>query len=862
MSKKILNSRAKVVKISLVALVGCVSLCANESDAQYELSDVKIDANRSNSSVEISTKDSFGGKTTISRKMIEATPAGNGDITSLLKTNHALKFSNSNSRSTTPGEIDPAEISINGSKSYQNNFMIDGMNINNDLSSDGKRSYSTDSIWEPAAAISQGMAIDSDFIESVDVYDSDISAKYGSFTGGVIDAKTRDPRAGFHGKISMSHTRDAWAKYHINEDDSVNGGSTDEFEDSANADNQPHFKKYTTRLNLEGFLTDNLGLMFGYTNTRSKIPLKTYRSSATNEKYTSQISNQRRNIDNYFLKALWYATDRLTITPSITYAPQSAQVYRSNAKDSFREEKLGGLNAGVTADYEFDIAKFSQKLAYSKLETSRDASNQYAYTWKYSDAKDWGVKNGSSFEGAFGDVNQLQKTLTYNADLSFNEFDLWLSEHKFLTGFEIKKQEAYYEIPEEFVAAGQGVSLKNSNCNPNDKYCSKDSSFGGKGQYLTYLQTYGPGRVDLKTTSMAWYLEDSIKIKNLTLRPGVRIDKNDYMNKTTVAPRFSSSYDLFGDGDTVLSFGRNRYYGRNIFDYRLRDGRNNLVKYSRRNNATYSTNFISNGEGESDTKFNELDMPYDDETSYGLSQNLAGLNFNFKYINRKGRDQIIRTSARNMQGVCNTAAGYSRSCYTYTNNGKSDTKTFRIGVKNNDPFKIYGTAHTFELSYDHFETKTNNNRSTTAISSDIINDEKMVMYKGKLIRYYELPVEDFSDPWTVTLTAVSRIPQLNLTVSNFFTYKGARDVIAKNGTVTIAGTKYDNYENINLGKRFSWDGRIGYDQKIGKDMSMFVNLDVTNILNKQKKSAPTSTSSNKVTYELGRQFWLEAGLKW
>ena len=93
MSKKILNSRAKVVKISLVALVGCVSLCANESDAQYELSDVKIDANRSNSSVEISTKDSFGGKTTISRKMIEATPAGNGDITSLLKTkSRALNF--------------------------------------------------------------------------------------------------------------------------------------------------------------------------------------------------------------------------------------------------------------------------------------------------------------------------------------------------------------------------------------------------------------------------------------------------------------------------------------------------------------------------------------------------------------------------------------------------------------------------------------------------------------------------------------------------------------------------------------------------------------------------------------------------
>ncbi|MBR8462424.1 hypothetical protein KDE12_06095 [Campylobacter sp. faydin G-105] len=35
-----------------------------------------------------------------------------------------------------------------------------------------------------------------------------------------------------------------------------------------------------------------------------------------------------------------------------------------------------------------------------------------------------------------------------------------------------------------------------------------------------------------------------MKLGNLIFRAGVRFDGDDYMDKNTIAPRFSSSYDL------------------------------------------------------------------------------------------------------------------------------------------------------------------------------------------------------------------------------------------------------------------------------------------------------------------------------
>lgn len=846
--KENINSKRNLA-ISLV-LIFCLDVSAADKE-KHRLSDVRVDANATSSpGLVVGKKDDFQGTTTISRKMIEATPSGNGDITSLLKANPSVKFSNTNRQSTTMGEIDPADISINGSKFYQNSFIVDGMSINNDIDPAGNKN-NAQNVWEPLSGSSQGMAIDSDFIESLDVHDSDVSAKYGGFTGGVIDAKTRDPKKGFHGKFSMAHTRDNWTKYHISEN------MEDDFQNSSDASNQPKFKKYTTRLNLEGFLTDDLGLMFGYTNTRSIIPLKAYRSSSTNEKYVDLQAKQRRNIDNYFLKALWYANDRLTITPSIVYAPQWAKMYRNYAKDSFMYQKSGGITTSLSIDYEFDFAKMYNQISYSSLESSRDSENQYNKTWSYSTDKDWGKKNGTSQEGALGDINQEQKTLGYKSEFVFNEFKTFDISHNVIAGLEVKKQEAFYEIPEKFILAFAPKDLNGASCN-GDPFCSEGiTKDGWRGQYLTKLDVYNQGKINVNQNSWAVYFEDKMDIGRLSIRPGVRFAGDSYMDKKTVAPRFSASYDVFDDANTILSFGKNRYYGRNIFAYRLKDGRNSLQEsYSRR---ALNDQFKLDSASSNNVKFSQLDIPYDDETTFGIKQKIDNFELAFKYIDRKGRDQIITTKEKNLSGYCGkNRLGRTIACNVYSNDGYSDTQTWNVALRTIEPFKIMSTNHIFEISYEHFKTKTNaSNYDTT---EDTIR--KDIYYNGKIIDYGDLPARDYNRPWAIKFTSVSKIPQYGITLSNFLSYQGSVNAIVKNGNIRINRKSYDHYEDIRLGKSFSWDSRIGYEVKLPKNMSAFVNLDIYNILNRSNKAKTKSTNSADTVYEAGRQFWLEAGLKW
>ncbi|HYQ50055.1 MAG TPA: TonB-dependent receptor plug domain-containing protein, partial [Pseudomonas sp.] len=131
----------------------------------------------------------YMGATVISGKAIRAFPGANGDITTLLQMHPSVQFSGAQKSSNTPGEIDPADISINGAKFYQNNFMIDGISINNDLDP-GAHGYSENRQFDAAPSNPHGIALDADLLQEVKVYDSNVPAEYGGFNGGVIDAIT------------------------------------------------------------------------------------------------------------------------------------------------------------------------------------------------------------------------------------------------------------------------------------------------------------------------------------------------------------------------------------------------------------------------------------------------------------------------------------------------------------------------------------------------------------------------------------------------------------------------------------------------------------------------------------------------
>lgn len=195
----------------------------------------------------------------LNRGVLDGNPSGNGDITSILRILPNVQYDNAQNRSTTPGEIDPANISISGGLFYQNNFQLDGFNMNNDLDPIGGGTVGSGGASQGLrGGRSQGFNIDTSLLESITVQDSNISAAYGGFTGGVVEANIRKARRdGFHANISYQYTSDKLTQYFIHEN------AESRFATSSDENYQPHFTKHLVKASAEGHVTKNLGLIGG-----------------------------------------------------------------------------------------------------------------------------------------------------------------------------------------------------------------------------------------------------------------------------------------------------------------------------------------------------------------------------------------------------------------------------------------------------------------------------------------------------------------------------------------------------------------------------------------------------------------------
>lgn len=132
------------------------------------------------------------GTQKITEAQIKRRPSTNGNITELLKSNPTVAFSNQAETSIGAGEIKPEEISFHGEKFYNNNFTVDGITNNDNMNpASGNATLNAQNgmeVYELPSEGSQSMWIDSSLLKSVEAFDSNVSAKYGNFTGGVVNA--------------------------------------------------------------------------------------------------------------------------------------------------------------------------------------------------------------------------------------------------------------------------------------------------------------------------------------------------------------------------------------------------------------------------------------------------------------------------------------------------------------------------------------------------------------------------------------------------------------------------------------------------------------------------------------------------
>ncbi|VEH68718.1 TonB-dependent receptor [Rodentibacter pneumotropicus] len=174
----------------------------------------------------------------------------------------------------------------------------------------------------PGISHTQAYFFDASTLSKVEVHDSNISASLGGFMGGAVVAKTKQ----YNGKDSVSlkyrTTNSGWAK--MNADNSAQN-LLDKIRPDADgvAAFQPKYRKQTFNIVLEKGLTDNLGMVLGYSKRHSRIQQNRLIGYDTEAKLNKQ--NHLRNSDNLLLNFNLAASEKDRVELGFRYSNYKEQ---------------------------------------------------------------------------------------------------------------------------------------------------------------------------------------------------------------------------------------------------------------------------------------------------------------------------------------------------------------------------------------------------------------------------------------------------------------------------------------------------------------------------------------------------------
>lgn len=774
------------------------------------------------------------GTQKITQVQIERMPTKDGNITELLRNNPNVQFSNTSDTSEAAGEIAPNEVSINGAAFYSNNYTIDGLSNNDNLNpaSDNsvKGGHDVDgySPLDLPGGGTQSFWIDSNLLQNVEVFDSNISAKYGNFTGGVINAELKDPdlsKAG--GKVFYRITRDDWASFKVDD--------KEKFQRAESLGSQPQFTKQQYGIVLNQPIGDKTGLLFQYSRSESKIPF--------HHANLDEWNNQRRTNETFILRGVYLPDNGDLLKATVMYSPHESRYYKTNIKNGKFTNTGGGVQVNLQWDHKLSWGEMKTILGYKKTGNQiKHASKEYNY---YVTGMDWCSSYNSagrciySSEGGYGEFKTEKQMWTLKQDYKVNAFDTGSLEHKLAFGWEADFARAKYKRDEDTY---------------NNTYRVINTNNPSFGQYLRTYTVYPARNVNVGDNTYAAYLEDAMRWKRLSATVGFRIDHDEYLGNTNVAPRFSTSYDVFGDGSTQLFGGANRYYSGTILSYKLRKNIGQNSVYSR----TSPTSSFTLKEGNRSYDVEGLKTPYSDEYNLGFSQKLYDTLWTFKWVKRQEREQFTRTS-KSINGVTN---------YFMTNDGKSNNNTFSLTAAPIKPFKFKYVDIDFNLGAQISKTKSNY-KSYDALALD--DGIEAMILNGKLQSILNgLPATDYNTPWSTFLELNTHFPDLRLNWSQRFSYNsgyryyktdtGSCPAISPNACGSYVG-KVKVYDEQKQGSYFNLDWRFVYKQPTFKGQYLEFSIDINNVLNRKVLASMNGSGSN-ATYKMGRNFWLGVSYNW
>lgn len=573
------------------------------------------------------------------------------------------------------------------------------------------------------------------------------------------------------------------------------------------AELQPKYNKQTFNILAEKRLNDNLGMVFGYSRRTSSIEQNRLIGFDKNAKNKAQLDkqNHQRLSDNLLLNFNWTPQEKERIEFGLRYSNyKELKYFKENINNNVSDyhQALGSTLAWV---HSFNSGVWTNTLAYDRFQDKRKSSSNSVETTSVLDEENYDLLY--NFEkGGYGNSHLTQDNLHFSTEYVMDPFYLASTEHSISIGgiYQATKYQFY---------------------RPQDVHSKVVQILGANGSNPTEMilsdSTTSKGRVKTSYQNIAIYAEDLIKWRKFELRPGIRIERDDYLKNNNLAPRFVARYRPWDN--TGFTLGLNRYYGRSFASLKLA---NRILK-------------INDDSTRQHQNFSSLKTPYADELSLSFDQNMGNLALKLGYIHRDNKNRIMLKKES------------AKSFYINGHNFGVDIYTFQLN--NIEPWKLGKTYWTTSLGFDWLNTK-------RADVSNEFNPNDPVYLDGKLMTRSQMlqQVNSSTEDWITRLGIDMEMPDYNITWSNKVYMKAP---IRSYEELDSDNNDISRFRSYHYGRHTQWDSSIRWQPTIRGKHSVYLQVDILNVLNKTRKNKVTtiSTSDEYGVYTPGREFWLEVG---
>ncbi|GAA0265182.1 TonB-dependent receptor [Alteraurantiacibacter aestuarii] len=781
------------------------------------------------------------GTSIIGEDEIEDRTPGSGDVNQLLKILPTVQFTREEGLASPDDIIDlrPANISISGGRIYENLITIDGMDVNSRLDITNDNVYNAN---EPAGNSAQTIWLDSSLIGEIILRDSNISAEYGSFTGGALEITTRTPRRYLAAEAYGFYTGDGITGFNVS-DATLAAFGDDPLPVS------PQFHQWRFGGSVDMPLSQDVAILLAAGRKIAEV------TSYRHPNYGGGSYTESSTSDNYLASIVADLSDDMTLRAKAAYSPYETMNSRNNALGLDVLTKGGGFTGEIELANRGDL-NWEVVAAYTHSNSGRESSTP-GYSIP-SNTTFGGVCSSSTCSlGGNGNLDQTQD----NYALSFNASSQ-IGAGTLRGGFGYERVDAFRSRPEDQYSYSRGDTVADlpGSYGVTGTIICQDTTANtcADGEYALGQYNFGKQYdVAVGLDKLFAWAEYSLSAGAFDLRGGLRYDYESFLGNHDFAPRLAASWNLPLEG-WVLTAGANRYYGKSMLAYAIREAYPRTILYRREGTVVGNDVVFADSDwtlyretqpasyGQAD-----LDTPYSDELTAALTGTVLGGQVRLKGIYRRGKDEFASSPSELVTVDTATGTSLYRS-YTITNDGRSTYKGISL-----EWLRSLGTRHSLALNMNYSTTRSNN-ADYFETSDDEEFGEDIFLYHGDLISGLEIKQMnrrlDYAAPFIANATWTALWLDDRVTTNLNFRYRTGFDQI-EDTTVnqTVDGVRYDVYDDVRYRDNFDVNLNVQVEVIRSQFGSLTADLRLENMLNRIPSKEHVSIS---YPYQYGRQAWL------